>query len=143
MVGEYNGGRSDAVPSEYEFIVQTAGLYPFRLVYYEGDGFANCELYSINRATGQTILINDLANGAAVQTFRDLPVVILNPAHSGNTTTFNFLTQAGCTHTVQYKNDLTNGAWTTLQTVAGNGAVTNITDSAATGPRRFYRVSTQ
>jgi hypothetical protein len=123
--------------------VQTAGLYPFRLIYYEGDGFANCELYSINRTNGQVALLNDLTNTAAIVTYRDVPVTILNPAHTGTTTTFNFLTQAGRTHTVLYKNDLTNGAWLPLQTVAGNGAVTNITDSAATGPRRFYRVSTQ
>src|SRR5439155_3489436 len=63
-VGEFNGGRSDANPSEFEFIIQTAGLYPFRLIYYEGTGFANCELYSINRTTGTQILLNDLANVA-------------------------------------------------------------------------------
>src|SRR5439155_18168677 len=105
----FNGGRSDAVPSEFEFIVQTAGLYPFRLIYYEGTGFANCELYSINRTTGAQILLNDLANMAAVQTFRDVPVTILNPAHSGNATTFSFQTAAGRAHAIEYKNALTNG----------------------------------
>jgi hypothetical protein len=143
IVGNFDGGRDDTVPSEFEFIVQTAGLYPFRLVYYEGNGFANCELYAINRSNGQAILINDPANGAAIPTFRDVPVILRNPAHSGNTTTFNFLTQAGRTHVVEYKDALTNGPWQPLQTVVGNGAVTNITDATAVGSTRFYRVNTQ
>lgn len=143
MVAEYEGPRSDAVPSEFEFVVQTNGIYPFRLLYFEGDGFASLELYSVNRANGQQILINDLSNGSALQTFRDVPVVILNPAHTGNTSTFSFLTQAGRTHTVEYKNALTNGPWQTLQIIGGDGSTTNITDNTATGPSRFYRVSTQ
>ena len=53
------------------------------------------------------------------------------------------LTQAGRTHTVEYKNALTNGAWQVLQLVGGNGALTNITDNTATGASRYYRVSTQ
>jgi hypothetical protein len=143
IVGNFDGGRGDGTPSEFEFIVQTAGLYPFRLVYYEGDGFATCELYSINRNNGEVVLINDPANVAAVATYRNAPVVILNPKHTGNTTTFNFVTQAGRTHTIEYKNALTNGPWVPLQTITGNGATTNITDATASGPRRFYRVNTQ
>ncbi|MSU59681.1 MAG: hypothetical protein EXS35_16200 [Pedosphaera sp.] len=142
-LAEFIGGRGDGTPSEFEFIVQTNGLYPFRLIYHEGTGFASCELYSINRANGTQILINDLANGAAVQTFRDVPVTILNSAHSGSSSTFSFATQAGRTHTVQYRDSLTTGTWQTLTVVAGSGSATNITDSAATAASRFYRVSSQ
>jgi hypothetical protein len=143
LVGSFEGGRSDATPSEFEFIIQTNGLYPFRLLYYEGTGFANVELYSINRTTGVPALINDLTNGAAIVTYREVPVVLLNPAHSGNTSTFSFITQAGRTHTVEYKNALTNGPWQTLTVVNGTGATTNITDATANLASRFYRVSTQ
>ena len=143
LVAEYEGPRSDVNPSVFDFIVLTNGVYPFRLLYFEGDGLASLELYSINRANGQQILVNDLNNGGAIQTFRDVPVVILNPAHTGNVSTFSFQTQAGRTHTVEYKNALTNGPWQTLQIVGGNGSVTNITDNTATGSSRFYRVSTQ
>ncbi|MCX6896589.1 MAG: hypothetical protein NTZ16_14065 [Verrucomicrobia bacterium] len=67
---------------------------------------------------------------------------IFNFQHSGNTTTFSFLTQAGQTHTVQYKDNLDDASWQTLETVYGNGDTVNITDPTATGPTRFYRVST-
>lgn len=143
VVGEFEGGRSDAVPTEFEFIIQTPGLYPFRLLYYEGEFGASCELYSINRTNGVAILLNDLSNPNAVKVFREVPVVLRNPAHSGNTTTFNFVTQPGRTHTVEFKTALTNAVWLPLQTVAGTGAITNITDTTATNPARFYRVSTQ
>lgn len=143
LVGEFEGSHGDNSPTEFEFVVLTNGFYPFRLLYYENTVFANCELYSINRTNGQTILLNDLANGSAVPTFRSVPVSILNPAHSGTASTFSFLTQTGWTHKVEYKNALTNGAWQLLQTVAGTGAMTNITDATATGPSRFYRVSSQ
>jgi hypothetical protein len=143
VVSEFEGGRDDGTPTESEFIIQTAGLYPFRLLYYEGTGFASLELYSVNRTSGQAILLNNLTNGAAIVTFRDVPITILNPAHAGNTTTFSFLTQAGRTHAVEYKNALTNGIWQVLQTVGGNGSLTNITDNTASGASRYYRISTQ
>lgn len=143
VVGEFEGGRSDAVPSEFEFIVQTPGLYPFRLLYYEGEGLANCELYSINRTNGQAILLNDPSHPDAVKVFRDVGIVLFDPARSGNTASFKFVTQPGRTHTVEFKTAITNATWLPLQTVAGTGAVTNITDTTATNASRFYRVATQ
>lgn len=67
---------------------------------------------------------------------------IVNFQHSGNTTTFSFPTQAGQTHIVQYKDNLNDAAWQTLEIIYGNGDTANITDATATGPTRFYRVST-
>jgi hypothetical protein len=92
-------------------------------------------------------LIND-TNSTAIKVFQvvasaALPVTILNPAHAGNATTFNFLTQSGHTHYVEYKNDLSDVSWLPLTTVGGNGSVTNITDNTASGTTRFYRVRSQ
>lgn len=143
VVGEFEGGRSDAVPSEFEFIVQSPGLYPFRLLYYEGEFGANCELYSINRTNGEAILLNDPSNPNAVKVFRDVGIVLFDPARTGNTASFKFVTQPGRTHIVEFKTALTNATWLPLQTIAGNGAVTNVTDPTATNASRFYRVSTQ
>ena len=142
LVMDYEGGRSSANPSVFEFIITQAGLYPFRLLYYEGQFGASVEWYSINRSTGQPILINDPANTNSIRAYRSFPAVLLvNPAHSGHTSTFSFQTQAARNYTVQYKNALADALWQTLQTVAGNGSVTNITDNAATNKTRFYRVS--
>jgi hypothetical protein len=42
---------------------------------------------------------------------------------------------------VQYKNALTDPAWTDLETVVGTGASLSITDpGAAERPTRFYRI---
>jgi hypothetical protein len=133
---------------EFEFVVQAAGYYPIRLLHYEATAFASVEFYSINRTNGAVILINDRTNAAAVQVFQSsvappLPVTLLNPARAGSTATFNFLTQSGKTHTVQYKKLLSDASWITLITVTGNGGNTNISDTTATNATRFYRVGTQ
>jgi len=68
-------------------------------------------------------------------------VQILNPARSGSGVTFSFVTQNSHTHTVEYKNSLSDANWQTLLTIPGTGATTNITDSGVA--TRFYRVGTQ
>jgi hypothetical protein len=147
LIMDYEGARGAGAPSVFTFIIQTSGVYPMRLLYYQGGFGASVELYSINRLTGVPALINDPANPGSIKVYRSSSasglLTLLNPAHSGTTTTFNFQTQSGKTHTVQYKTALTNAVWQTLKVVAGNGAVTNITDTTATNTARFYRVSTQ
>jgi hypothetical protein len=145
VLGDYEGPRGAGGTSEFEFVITNAGYYPIRLLHYEGTGFASVEFYSVNRTTGEVILINNPTNAAAVQVFTAsaaAPVTLLNPARTGTTTTFSFQTQAGRTHNVQYKDLLTDAVWQPLQTITGAGNITNITDSTA-GPTRFYRVGTQ
>ena len=142
VLGVIEGGGG---VSEFEFIIQTAGYYPIRLLHYEATSFANLEFYSVNRTNGTVILINNLTNADATQVFTSSassPITLLNPAHSGVTTTFSFQTQTGKTHTVQYKNLLTDATWLTLQTISGAGNITNVTDVAASGTSRFYRIYT-
>src|SRR5439155_20846673 len=43
------GTRNDG---QFDFIVQTNGVYAFRLLQYEGGGFANVEWYWVNRTNG-------------------------------------------------------------------------------------------
>ena len=146
MLGEFEGGHSAAGTVEFEFIITNTGYYPVRLLQYEGTGFASVEFYSVNRTNGTVILINDLANADAAQVFTTSaasPVTLLSPAHGGVNTTFSFQTQAGRTHTIQYKNLLADAVWLTLQTLTGAGNITNITDATASGPARFYRVASQ
>jgi hypothetical protein len=53
----------------------------------------------------------------------------------------SFPTQNGISYTVQYKDSLTDPAWTDLETVVGTGANLSIADpAAALRSARFYRV---
>ncbi|GEM_PF-875245 len=51
------------------FIIQQAGLYPFRAIWTEGGGGANIELWSED-ASGMKILLNDLAKAGAIKSYR-------------------------------------------------------------------------
>ncbi len=147
VLGQFDTGRGNGTPSDIYFTVLTSGLYPMRLLYYQAGSGGNVEFYSLYNAT-TPILINDTTNANSIIAFAavnapPLPVTILNPARTGNTVTFSFLTQAAHTHYEEYKGALTDPNWTLLQTVTGNGSITNITDSSASGPSRFYHVRSQ
>jgi len=146
VIMDYEGGRSAQNPSVFNFIIPVTGVYPMRLLYYQGGFGASLELYSIDPISGQSVLINDPNNVNSIKVYQASsanPLLdLLNPQHKGNTTTFSFLTASGKTHTVQYETSL-NATWQTLIVVAGNGSVTNIVDATATNSSRYYRVSTQ
>jgi len=145
-IGSFDGGRGNGAPTTMYVNVVTNGLYPMRLLYFQAGSGGNVEFYSINNGT--PVLINDSTNAGAIKAFQAiatsaLPVTILNPAHTGGTTTFNFMTQSGHTHYVEYKNNLADLSWSPLQTVTGVGAITNITDNTANTGARYYRVRSQ
>jgi hypothetical protein len=58
VLGEFNGGRG-ATDSIFDFVVEQAGHYPIRLLYWQGGGGASAEWFSVNLETGQKILIGD------------------------------------------------------------------------------------
>lgn len=71
------------------------------------------------------------------------PVVsapIQNPTFSGNNFSFSIPSQSGRVYALEYKNNVTDQAWTALPLVAGNGTNLIMTDSTATNSQRFYRV---
>src|SRR5437016_11154503 len=45
---------------QFEFVVQTNGIYMFRLVYEEGEGSSHCDWYWVNRNTGAKELVRPL-----------------------------------------------------------------------------------
>jgi hypothetical protein len=74
VLGRFDGGRG-ATDSIFQFRVTQAGLYPFRLVYYQGGGTAgNLEWFMMNPLTGEKILINDTANASATKAWRQINV---------------------------------------------------------------------
>ena len=143
VLAEYILDRSNADPSTFNFVVQTNGLYPMRLLYWQGQDGGSLEFYSIDRLTGAATLINDPANPSAIKAYPALKTTLTHVGHSGQTTTFNFQTEGCRTHFVQYKNSLTDAQWQSLTTIMGDGTVATVTDSTASGNSRFYRVETQ
>jgi hypothetical protein len=71
---------------------------------------------------------------------RFAPPRLLRPTRRAGQFSLAVLTIAGKNYTLEYKNSLSVSAWTGIVTVRGNGAQQLLTDSAAIGPWRFYRV---
>lgn len=68
-VGLFSGGRGSA-DSIFTFVVEQAGIYPARLAWWEGNGGANVEWFTIT-PTGERILVNDRSNPNAVKAYRE------------------------------------------------------------------------
>ena len=58
------GGNSGSfiTAAAMNVIVPEDGIYPFRLLWWQGGGGVNCEFFSVDRLTGQHLLINDVLN---------------------------------------------------------------------------------
>ncbi len=75
LLGIFNGGRGSADTLFYVNVEQD-GIYPVRLVWYEGGGGANLEFFSLD-LSGETqtkILVNDRDNPKAVKAYSRLQV---------------------------------------------------------------------
>ena len=68
VAGEFNGGRG-AADSTFNIVAEADGLYPVRLLWYEGGGGANVEFFSVSKS-GAKILINDPDNADAIKAYR-------------------------------------------------------------------------
>lgn len=68
VLGSFNGDRRSS-DTEFSFLVETAGMYPCRLVWFESGGAANVEFFSI-ASDGRKILINDPKNPNAIKAYR-------------------------------------------------------------------------
>ncbi len=72
-LGRFDGGRGSA-DTLFQFDVSQAGVYPFRLLYYQGDGGANLEWFLVDPLTDEKVLINDSNHPEAVRAWRQLSV---------------------------------------------------------------------
>lgn len=61
VLGRFDGGRG-ASDTLFDIMVAEAGLYPIRVLWYQGNGGANLEFFSI-KSDGTRVLINDIASG--------------------------------------------------------------------------------
>jgi hypothetical protein len=69
LLGEQDGGRGQGTPTIFSFYVPQAGVYPLRLLYFQGGGGANVEWFSVS-ANGNYVLLNDTSNPAGLKAFR-------------------------------------------------------------------------
>jgi len=69
-------------------------------------------------------------------------VTLLNPRMVAGAFSFEFDSQAGIGHVVQFKNSLSDAVWQTLRIVAGDGTRKQVTDNSS-GAQRLYRVLSQ
>lgn len=67
-VGEFNGGRG-ASDTTYNVVVKETGLYPIRVLWWEGGGGANVEIFSIDE-NGVRHLLNDDTDPASLRVYR-------------------------------------------------------------------------
>lgn len=65
QAGQFSGTRNYG-PSVFDIDVQSAGIYPVRIIYGQGGGINGLQFYTTNRDTGARYLIND-PNGAGMQ----------------------------------------------------------------------------
>ncbi len=66
LVGHFNG----VADHTFSFLVEEAGIYGVRLVWYEAAGDAHCEFFSID-AAGNRILVNDRDTPGHIRAYRD------------------------------------------------------------------------
>ncbi|MBI3849711.1 MAG: carbohydrate-binding protein [Verrucomicrobia bacterium] len=134
--------------TEFDFMVQANGVYPFRLIFFQDAGPCDIEWYSVDRTTGVSTLIN-AASGASVKAYLDRPVLpltsqlILNPQVAGTNVTFSYPTLFGYTYYVDYKDAIAD-SWTQGVTgFAGDGSTHTFSAPANATSKRFYRVRAQ
>jgi hypothetical protein len=68
------------------------------------------------------------------------PLRLLNPARNGAGFKAVVQTMVRKNYALEFKNSLGATSWTSLGSVAGNGALIQLTDAPGSGPQRFYRV---
>jgi alpha-tubulin suppressor-like RCC1 family protein len=68
------------------------------------------------------------------------PVTLANLGMGANGFSFSVLTENGRVYRTEYKDSLSNSAWTPMPLAAGNGGILTFVDSTATNSQRFYRV---
>jgi hypothetical protein len=108
---------------------------------YPEDDFGN-SFYSWNAQTDlQLTQTRQFVVGAELPPV--IPVEILNPQRSGGNLGFSFLTQAGRTHTVQSRTNLTTAPWLNRTNFVGDGEIWQFNFPIGPAPESYFRVGTQ
>lgn len=72
VLAAFEGGRGPA-DTLFSFVVPVSGVYPFRLVHYDGDQGSSLEWFTVvGGAAGRKVLVNDRNHAAATRAWRGL-----------------------------------------------------------------------
>jgi hypothetical protein len=132
LLGVFDAGRGNDFPTTFDFIVQTNGIYPMRLVYDQGEFGGSIEFYSINRTNGTPVLINDPTDPAAIKAYylaSPLPIPLTVQRLGGNVV----LTWSDASFALQAASQA-SGVYTNVP-----GATSPYTN-AITGTQQFFRL---
>ena len=89
----------------------------------------------------QGMQLNYTTGGATLVVTGTVPVGIISPAITNGKFQFGFNTISNRSYTMQYKDDLTGGNWTTLTNFTGDGSYWQAPPLSPLVPQRFFRVS--
>lgn len=135
-LGRFDGGRG-AADTLFHFEVSQAGLYPFRLLYYQGGGQGSVEWFTVDPQNSERIPINHRTDARAVRAWRQTTaperpyIASLNPgAGAGNlplNTPISIVLQDGGTQVQEGSIQLSLSGQTVTPQVVKNGGQTTIT----------------
>jgi hypothetical protein len=138
VLGIFDGPRG-ASDTLFDVLVTAPGLYPFQVIYFQGQGNSSEEFFSVtNLATGGKVLVNDRTNASAIRSWREVPPRITSIAKSGSNVVLNWA-YGNPPYQLQSKNSLTDPTWTNV-----GSSTTNRTATVAILPGdSYFRVYSQ
>jgi hypothetical protein len=137
VLGTFDGGRG-AADSLFNVLVEETGIYPVRLVWFEGGGGANVEFFSVTEA-GEKILINDRSNSNGIKAYRsgnNRPFISsVSPQGSQLVDTLEYVINDADVNVVEGSISLTINGTSVTPSVSKSGAATTVN---YTNPDGFF-----
>jgi hypothetical protein len=133
-LGQFEGSRG-AADSIFVFQVEEAGIYPIRVIWQNGTGGANIEIFSL-KEDGTKVLLNDLENGGlmAYRSANQAPFEITDISRNGNgDVSLTWNSRPGITYALDWSLSLLIGEWSEISDgIGSDGITTSITIPAVT-----------
>jgi hypothetical protein len=135
VLGLFDGGRG-AADTLFDVLVPTAGIYPFRIVYFQTTGSAEEEFFSVtNLVTGGKVLVNDTNYSNAISSYRVLKPLITSIVKSGSNVVITWAYGIP-PFQLQSKTNLTDAVWNNVGSPTPNSTATLAIQPGS----RFFRV---
>jgi hypothetical protein len=104
--------------SLFDVLVETPGIYPFKVIFFEGWGDAMVEFFSVNTGTGEMILINT-NHPSAIASYRVLKPHITSIVRSGSNAVIDWA-YGTPPFQVQFKTNVTDAVWSNVGSTTSN-----------------------